>query len=82
MQTNNIVIEIVGWYGAIAILLAYVLINFHVLETDSPAYILLNLTGSLGILINTYSKKSYPPAALNLIWMLIAAFGLIRLLLI
>jgi hypothetical protein len=81
MQTKNLLVEIVGWYGMAAILSAYTLINFHVLETDALIYILLNLTGSLGIVVNAYSKKSYPPAALNLVWMLIAIFGLVQLIL-
>jgi hypothetical protein len=78
MQKNRIAIEVVGWYGMAAILTAYALINFGFLETGSLAYILLNLTGSFGIIVNAYSKKSYPPAALNIVWMAIAVFGLIR----
>jgi hypothetical protein len=78
MQKNNLAVEIVGWYGAVAILVAYALINFGVIQTTSLIYIMLNLTGSLGIVLNAFTKKSYPPAALNLIWMLIAMFGLIQ----
>jgi hypothetical protein len=78
MQPKKLIVEVAGWYGMLAILSAYALINFRVLDTGTLIYILLNLSGSLGIAANAYSKKSYPPAVLNLIWMLIAAYGLLQ----
>ncbi len=68
-----------GWYGVLAILSAYFLISFEVLKADSPLYQLLNLTGAIGIIIETLSKKDLQPAILNIVWALIAAVTLIRL---
>jgi hypothetical protein len=68
-----------GWYGVLAILLAYLLLSLNVIEAKSFAYQLLNLTGALGIIIEAMSKKDIQPAVLNVIWVLIAAAAILRL---
>ena len=72
--------EIVGWYGAIAILLAYALVSFKVIKSNSYAYQLLNLTGAIGIVIISIAKKANQPAALNIAWSIIAFIAIIGLL--
>ena len=68
-----------GWYGAVAILLAFGLVSFDLITPNSYTYQLLNLTGSAGILINAKRKKDFPAAALNACWIIIALIALIRL---
>ncbi len=68
-----------GWYGVLAILLAYLLVSFNALTTKSPAYQLLNLTGALGIVREALSKKDAQPAVLNSIWAIIAVIALSRI---
>lgn len=62
-----------------AILLAYVLVSFSVIKSDSVAFQLLNLTGALGIAVISLRQKATQPAALNLIWAVVAAVALIKL---
>jgi multidrug transporter EmrE-like cation transporter len=76
-KTGYIIIEVLGWYGAITILTAYALVSFEVTELNSFVYALLNGTGSAGILIVSYYKKAYQPALLNLIWLLVTILTLI-----
>lgn len=64
--------EILGWYGIAAILLAYALVSFEVLSADGYAYQLLNLTGAIGVVIISITKKAAQPAVLNIIWAVIA----------
>jgi hypothetical protein len=71
--------EIVGWYGAAAILLAYVLVSFSVISPQGWAYQLLNLTGALGVLVISYTKRAHQPALLNLVWAVIAFVAIIGL---
>jgi hypothetical protein len=71
--------EILGWYGTVAIVLAYVLISFNIVTSNSTAYQLLNFTGALGIIAISFSKKAYQPAALNVIWAIIALIALSRI---
>jgi hypothetical protein len=68
-----------GWYGVLAILLAYLLVSFNALTTKSPVYQLLNLTGALGIVGEALSKKDVQPAVLNSVWAIIAIIALARI---
>jgi len=69
----------IGWYGVLAILLAYILVSFSVIVTKSVAYQLLNLTGAVGIVIEAAAKKDAQPVALNIVWATIAVIALIRI---
>ncbi len=71
--------EILGWYGAFAIILAYAMISFAVIGVDNIIYQILNLTGAIGIVIISLSKRAYQPATLNIIWTIIAFIALIRI---
>lgn len=72
-------IEILGWYGAAAILVAYALVSFGALSSASVWYQILNASGALGIVVVSFSKKTYQPGVLNAIWLVIALFALVRL---
>ena len=71
--------KILGWYGAFAILLAYLLLSLGTLQAHTFWYQFLNLTGAIGILISAFSKKDYPAGVLNLIWAVIAVVSLITI---
>lgn len=73
-------IEILGWYGTIAIVLAYALVSFSVLSSDSIWFQLLNGTGAVGIVVISLSKKAYQPGILNIIWTLIAVIAIFNIL--
>lgn len=81
VMANKKLIEIFGWYGITAVLVAYSLITLKILLSHSLIYLILNLTGAAGILTHSYLKKDYQPVVLNIIWIAIALIGLIRLLL-
>ncbi len=74
------VYELIGWYGAIALLGAYMLVSFGVVYSDTWLYQILNATGALGIAIASWKKRAYQPAVLNVIWTLVAVFTLISIL--
>jgi hypothetical protein len=76
---KQLLIELAGWYGAIAIVTAYGLLSAHLLSPGSYAYQLLNLTGALGIIVISVAKKAVPPAVLNIFWALIALLALLHL---
>jgi len=71
--------NIIGWYGVLAILLAYILLSFKLISSQGVIYQLLNLTGALGIVVEALSKRDAQPAALNIVWAVVAAIALIRL---
>jgi len=74
------IIEIFGWYGMIAIVLAYALVSFSFLSFNSIWYQLLNCTGAIGIVVVSLYKKAYQPGILNIIWTLIALIAIINIL--
>jgi predicted membrane metal-binding protein len=68
-----------GWYGVLAILLAYLLLSFNVIVSKSLSYQLLNLTGALGVIVEAMSKKDAQPAVLNGAWAAIAILAIVRI---
>jgi hypothetical protein len=78
-QVNAELKDLIGWYGVMAILLAYTLLSFKALTPDSLPYQLLNLTGALGIMFEAYSKKDTQPVVLNIVWAFVALLAICRI---
>lgn len=74
-------IEVVGWYGAFAILLAYALNSFNILESNDLVFQLLNLTGAIGIVAISYTKGAKQPAVLNMAWSVVALVAIVQIIL-
>lgn len=75
---HNLIIDILGWVGAVALLSAYGLVSMKKLEGDSIPYQLLNLAGGLFLIVNTVYYGAYPSSGVNLVWSLIAILALSR----
>lgn len=73
------IIEIIGWAGTIAILLAYFLVSTKKLSATSKEFQLLNLFGAFGIIINSWFHRAIPSVALNVVWLLIATYALLKM---
>ena len=76
---NGDIKNLAGWYGVMAILLAYTLLSFKALNSDSLPYQLLNLTGALGIMYEAYYKKDTQPVVLNIVWAVVALVAIFRI---
>ena len=74
----KLLVDIVGWIGALSILAAYGLLSFGKLPGHSRFYHVLNVLGAAGLIINSGWNAAYPSAALNLIWMAIGLYGMTR----
>jgi hypothetical protein len=72
--------ELAGWLGAGALLLAFALGAASVVSPSSVAYLGLNLFGAIGLAYVSISRRAYSPAALNMVWAVIAALSLFVLL--
>lgn len=68
-----------GWYGVIAILVAYALVSLGWLSTSTSWYQVLNFTGAIAIAYVASTKKDRQPMVLNIIWALVALIALARL---
>lgn len=81
MISSKIIIDIVGWYGALALLAAYFLVSFNFIAGEGLVFQILNFTGAVAIIAPSIPKKDYQPAFLNIVWALIGLVALIKLLL-
>jgi len=77
MYKKKSLIGMLGWYGVVATVVAYILVSFSLISPTAWVYQLLNFTGALGITVETYYKKDYQPFWLNFVWMLIAAVAIV-----
>jgi hypothetical protein len=80
MSATEILIEVAGWSGAALILLAYLLLSMGRLTGQSAVYQAMNLVGAAGFVVNGWWHGALPSASLNVVWGLIGAFALWRIL--
>ena len=80
MTPLTFAIEAVGWGGAVLILLAYALLSSGKLTGQSQLYQALNIIGAAGFALNGWWHDAKPSAVLNILWMLIGAVALARIL--
>ena len=73
-------IEIFGWYGTFAIIGAYFLVSFSIVQSNTLTFQLINLTGALGLFIVSFYKKAYQLVVLNVIWLFIALVAIAKIL--
>ena len=71
-----LVVEVIGWIGVVFLVLAYFLLTHHDLNSRSKLYQWMNLIGAVLIGINAFTNKAYPSFGSNLVWMLVAVYGL------
>ena len=77
----NQVYGALGWAGVALILIAYILVSSGIIDGQSYAFQLLTLVGSGGLLIVSWHQGAKQSAALNLVFVLIAIYTIIRLIL-
>jgi hypothetical protein len=71
-------IQIFGWYGVVALPLAYGLLSLGHLD-NGLIYQMLNLTGAAGVGIAAFEKRSYQALAVEVVWVAIAITALVRM---
>jgi hypothetical protein len=69
-------IEVIGWAGALLVLVAYGLVSAERLSSRSMTYQTLNIGGAIGLVINSAWNGAIPSAILNLIWIGIGGYAL------
>lgn len=74
-----ILINIIGWLGAILYIVAYFLLTIEVISSSSFTYHFLNVLGAIGLTINACYLKDSPNIIVNLVWLLIAMSAICNL---
>lgn len=78
MTSNTLLIDVLGWLGALVLLVAYALVSTRKVEGDSAGYQYMNLGGSVLLMVNAGFYGAYPSAFVNVVWLGIALFTLTR----
>jgi hypothetical protein len=71
--------EFIGWFGAGAFVLAYMLLSLKVLTSDKVLYHYMNALGGLLMSVSTFNMHDRPAFFVNFIWMGIAIFSIVRI---
>lgn len=78
MTATELMVEVVGWTGALLILAAYALLSAGKLHARSPAYQAMNIVGAAGFVVNGWWHGALPSTVLNVVWMSIGVAALAR----
>ena len=71
-------VEVVGWLGATLSLTAFSLNSLSLIESQSIAYLILNIFGCMFLIRYALFKKAHASWVLNTIWLLITVIALIK----
>ena len=72
----KLAVEVIGWAGALLILVAYALLSAGKLKARSVSYHLMNILGAAGFVVNSGWNGALPSAAMNVIWIGIGIYAL------
>lgn len=71
-------IDILGWSGALLLLIAFALVSNDRLKATGLRYQCLNIIGSLLLLTNNVFYGAYPSGFVNLVWAGVAGVTFVR----
>jgi len=72
----TILVELVGWLGALLVLGAYILASTGRLSGTSAAFQWMNILGASFFIVNTWWHGAIPSMVLNIVW---GAIGFVTL---
>jgi hypothetical protein len=73
----DILLDVFGWAGGAAFVLAYYLVSAGKLKADGWEYHVLNLFGAVAVGVSAFPKKAWPALGLEVVWGAIALISLI-----
>lgn len=76
--TSGEIIDLVGWIGGLEVIIAYALVSMKKVDGGSFMFQMLNLTGSILLIINTAFHQAYPSAFVNVVWSGIAIYAMYK----
>jgi hypothetical protein len=74
----QLIIDIIGWVGAITLLLAYGSVSRGMVQGTSFGYQLANAIGSGGLLLNSTYHHAFPSTFVNIVWVGIAIVTMVK----
>lgn len=74
-------VESAGWFGAVCVLGAYVLLTTGKLGGNTILFQAMNVAGSAGFIVNTAWHGAIPSMVLNIVWCGVGLVALARIML-
>ena len=74
----DILLDVFGWAGGAAFVLAYYLVSAGKLKAEGWEYQALNLFGAVAVGLSAFPKKAWPALGLEVVWGAIALISLAR----
>ena len=71
-------VTFIGTLGATLILIAFVLNQQHIWKDTEARYDLMNLLGSLLLVVYAYLLMSWPFIILNAVWLLVSLYDILK----
>ena len=75
----ELLVDILGWTGSVAVIAAYGLNSYQKIKSDSYLFLILNLVGGVFLIIYSYYYTAYANTFINVVWVIIAVPALIKL---
>ncbi len=75
----DMLVEVLGWIGAVMVLGAYALLSARKLPSDSYTYHGINMIGSLFLVIYASYKVAWANVVVNVVWLVIGLIAVIAL---
>lgn len=75
----DMLIEPLGWLGAVTVLTAYAMLARGKMSSDSYTYHNANILGGLFLAVYATAKGAFASTFINIAWMVIGVIALVRL---
>ncbi len=75
----ELVVDLIGWLGALGLLLPYFLVSIGKIKGESRAFQVCNLFGSVMLVINSFYYGALPSVAVNIVWIAIGCAMLVKI---
>jgi hypothetical protein len=72
-------INILGWFGAVLVVLAYYMLVTKHVKVNSYTYELMNFFGAVFVGANVFYLSAWPSLFIQVVWGIIAILGLYKL---
>lgn len=76
---TDFIIDILGWIGSILLISAYWLNSKNLISAQTKVYQLLNIAGSLTLMINTFYYGAYPSGLVNIVWLFMGLYHIAQI---
>lgn len=74
----ELLINVLGWIGSIAVLAAYGLNSYQKMRSDSIAFYTLNIVGGILLIIYSTYKGAFANTFINVVWVIVAIPALLK----